>query len=204
MYSSTRIGLVWDAIKDNQANGILLGYNVSLTWRDKIDNQLHIRNTTVQPIGGSPMLLLDDLQSHTKYSFKVCGFTSKGCGPWSKEMTKSTISDGMLNWICHLSFYWCVILVIIETKYWNCSPLTTHIQSHSVLTKELFEHGNIWSSWCHACHQLTSSLMSTSLSISFTSSNPLIAIHAISMIHYQTFVKRQSDALKHQLWYPLG
>ncbi|XP_031571663.1 uncharacterized protein LOC116305830 isoform X2 [Actinia tenebrosa] len=93
VYSATRIGLVWDAIKDDQANGILLGYNVSLTWRDKMDNQLKTILRTVLPAGGSPMILLDDLQSNTECTFIVCGFTSKGCGPWSIEVIGRTLSD---------------------------------------------------------------------------------------------------------------
>jgi hypothetical protein len=97
VYSSTRIGLVWDAIKASQANGILLGYNVSLSWHDKIGNQAQWSNRTALPTGNSVMITLEDLQKYTQHTFKVCGFTSKGCGPWSQDVTVRTHIDGMLN-----------------------------------------------------------------------------------------------------------
>ncbi|XP_031571664.1 uncharacterized protein LOC116305831 [Actinia tenebrosa] len=93
VYSSTRISLLWDAIKDSQTNGVLLGYNVSLTWRDKMDNRLRGSTRAVQPTGGSVILTLKYLLKFTIYSLKVCGFTSKGCGPWSNEVHASTLRD---------------------------------------------------------------------------------------------------------------
>jgi hypothetical protein len=110
---------MWDAIKANQANGILLGYNVSLTWHDKIGNQAQWRNRTALPTGNSVMITLEDLQKYSQYTFKVCGFTSKGCGPWSRDVTLRTHIDGMLN-ISHVVLP--NVNVSIETRfllYWS-------------------------------------------------------------------------------------
>ncbi|XP_048586965.1 uncharacterized protein LOC5496379 isoform X2 [Nematostella vectensis] len=88
-HSSTRINFVWEPISEEFFHGILLGYNVTFSWRDSTG--MHRESVTVSPYKYS--VTLDGLSAYTVYSLFVSGFTSKGCGPQSTVVIARTLSD---------------------------------------------------------------------------------------------------------------
>ena len=76
----------WEPIEQQFIHGILLGYNITIVnERSKI---------TWQEAYGKIQLTADikDLQKFTKFTVKICGVTSKGCGVMSVQSV-TTLED---------------------------------------------------------------------------------------------------------------
>ncbi len=96
LYSTSQLLLTWKAIPNEFTNGILQGYRIQYTVT-------HVSNSPY--VGATPTVVVKDrftfllkingLQSYTKYSIKIAGFTNAGNGPASIH-----ISGGWF--FCHL------------------------------------------------------------------------------------------------------
>ncbi|XP_031565189.1 uncharacterized protein LOC116300451 [Actinia tenebrosa] len=88
--SSTSFLITWEAIAQEFVHGILLGYNVTFI-KHGWDNERTPMYKIVEP--GTHTLTLEDLGKFTTFTISACGFTSKGCGVPTSQVTAQTSED---------------------------------------------------------------------------------------------------------------
>ena len=92
--SSTSVKLAWSPPPSDQHNGIILGYNVSITTSE-MDNVLKLSTNATK-------LTVDSLKPYTTYACNVAAFTSVGVGPYGDQLQLTTLQAGewYYNSIC--------------------------------------------------------------------------------------------------------
>lgn len=87
--SQTAIQLLWAPVPKDKANGIVIGYNVSLKEADGIQPVRHITfdSSNLQAVIGW-------LKPFTVYKLNVRAFTTKGSGPPNEFITVKTEEEG--------------------------------------------------------------------------------------------------------------
>ena len=86
--SQTAIQLFWTPLSQDKANGIVIGYNVSLKEADVVQPTRYLTfDSSVQAIIGW-------LRPFTVYKLNVRAFTIKGSGPPSPFITVTTEKEG--------------------------------------------------------------------------------------------------------------
>lgn len=87
--SQTAIQLLWAPVPKDNANGFVIGYNVSLKEADGIQTTRHITfdSSNLQAVIGW-------LKPFTAYKLNVRAFTIKGNGPPSDFITVKTEEEG--------------------------------------------------------------------------------------------------------------
>lgn len=89
--NSTTFSVLWNPVTQEDQNGIILGYRVSL-----FDTRgISLRNVTVWNSSQSSYQF-QGLDVWTNYSVKMCAFTSKGNGPYSSILLANTDEDGKI------------------------------------------------------------------------------------------------------------
>jgi len=85
----TALEVSWLPVTEEDRNGIILGYLVTLTTTT---GDL-LSNVTV-PGGETLSTILGGLEIWTNYSAQICAFNSKGYGPWSAVVVGNTDEEG--------------------------------------------------------------------------------------------------------------
>lgn len=85
--NTTALTVSWLPVIEEDRNGIILGYHVSLSN----STGEFMKNISVF---GSEVVTLGGLEVWTNYSLQVCAFTVKGIGPWSPIVRGITDEEG--------------------------------------------------------------------------------------------------------------
>ena len=80
--------LTWDLPVPSERNGIITGYNITVTSLDSLFEDPQVFFTTSQS------LTIDSLDPHTDYVCVIAANTFVGGGPFSLELTVRTAQDG--------------------------------------------------------------------------------------------------------------
>ncbi|XP_020911432.2 receptor-type tyrosine-protein phosphatase F isoform X1 [Exaiptasia diaphana] len=91
--SPTSVNLTWGLPPKDKRNGVIRGFNIS--YCKTADNTTRITKT----LEGSSTLqdVIDGLEMHTEYSFKILAYTSEGNGPYSNEIKERTLEENKSN-----------------------------------------------------------------------------------------------------------
>ena len=79
--NSTHVYLMWNQLPSNQTNGIILGYNISVTELETGD--------MFQYTGFDNETTIGDLHPHYCYNFSIAAYTSAGYGPTTYVVVKT-------------------------------------------------------------------------------------------------------------------
>lgn len=88
--SQTAIQLFWAPVPQDEANGIVIGYNVSLKEADGVQPTRYITFD-----GFNVQAVIGWLRPFTVYKLNVRAFTIKGSGPPSPFITVKTEEEGV-------------------------------------------------------------------------------------------------------------
>ena len=91
--SSRSFILAWDLPAPSERNGIITGYNISITSLDSLFEEPQQFFTT------ELSLTVDQLEPHTDYVCIIAANTYIGIGPFSLEITVTTAQDGKKSFI---------------------------------------------------------------------------------------------------------
>lgn len=84
---STTIEMVWTEPPVDTHNGIILSYNIILTVANTMDTfSINATSTSVNITGLHPFYV---------YSLRVAGMTRHGTGPYSDDVSVTTLEDGI-------------------------------------------------------------------------------------------------------------
>lgn len=109
-------------------NGIIVSYNVSYNVNGSMDIRMMVFTATVnQELRGT----VEPLLPFTIYVFKVSACTSVGCGPFSVNVTETTLEDGELAYKMHFVS----MQFVDKRKYLFCKtyPSYTILAAHTQL-----------------------------------------------------------------------
>ena len=90
--------LVWDLPPPSERNGIITGYNISITSLNSLFAAPQLFFTTSLSIN------VDSLDPHTNYICIIAANTAIGIGPFSLEIIVMTGQDGMHFMICSMQY----------------------------------------------------------------------------------------------------
>lgn len=91
--SSTSVYVQWSPIPEQFIHGILLGYHINFTYLDPAGSG-HVMAGVHATGASNTSILIHGLLKFTNYSVQVSGFTVKGDGLLSNQVTVRTDEDG--------------------------------------------------------------------------------------------------------------
>ena len=90
--SSTDIMVTWDVVPPMDQNGNITQYEVLYKPLETFNRQI---STQTMIVSGSEMsLILMNLEEFVSYNISIRAYTSAGEGPYSNEITATTLQDG--------------------------------------------------------------------------------------------------------------
>ena len=97
--SSSNFTLTWELPAPSERNGIITGYNITVTSLSSPLEDPELFFTATES------LVIESLNPHTEYVCIIAATTAIGIGPYSTELNVRTEPDGMLlililTWIC--------------------------------------------------------------------------------------------------------
>ena len=91
--TSTSVDLMWEEIPEMNQNGIITGYQ--LRFREQTSDNTSW--TYVMIPGSNLTASLRVLQEFVTYLIQISGVTAAGIGPFSSEISITTLEDGKAN-----------------------------------------------------------------------------------------------------------
>ena len=120
--TSTSVELIWEEIPEMNQNGIITGYQL----RFRAQTSDNTSWTYVMIPGSNLTASLRGLQEFVTYLIQISGVTAAGTGPFSPELSITTLEDGKAS-IYHLKLKLHFFLY--------CSSCSTTSRSHSYVSQ---------------------------------------------------------------------